>query len=97
VADDLVFLRPFSNGGEYRAWRAHNCERCALYAPGASYMDSPCPLDAALAFATITGDIADVIAIDYGAAVRGAYCDLPAECPKRVPHVPDAGGRDGRA
>lgn len=47
---------PFSNGHEFRMWTAHNCERgkgCRNYNPNASTSRDGCPMEVAIACASI--------------------------------------------
>lgn len=77
-------VRPFSNGTEAGIWRERNCERCVLNKWDRFTNDDTgtCEMERAVAHGFITGKIPATLATEYGATVRGAYCDLPRECPK---------------
>lgn len=77
-------VRPFSNGSEAEYWRAANCDRCRLN----TYRnegDVSCPMEEAVAMGFIVGTVPAQLAEEYGATVRGEYCDMPKQCPKFVP------------
>jgi len=77
-------VRPFSNGSEADSWREANCERCQLN----TYRkegDPSCPMEEAVAMGFVLGTVPVALASEYGATIRGDYCDMPKQCPKFVP------------
>lgn len=79
---DAEFVRPFSNGEEYRSWTARNCDRCALngYALGDAARE--CDMEVSLSMGTIIGTIHRSVAAAIGATVidDDGYVDLPMQC-----------------
>lgn len=77
---DVEFVRPFSNGEEYRCWTARNCDRCALHGYELKTVEE-CGLEYALSVGTITGTIHVDAAALFGATLDGdGYADMPEQC-----------------
>jgi hypothetical protein len=70
-------FRPFSNGEEFRQWLAQNCERghkgCRRYNPEASSSRHGCPIEVALAKASISDGT-----IPARTALRGGFLEAGA-------------------
>lgn len=66
--------RPFSNGEEFRYWTARNCQRgeggCRRYKPDAESSKSGCPIEVALARASISEGT-----IPAKTALRGGFLE----------------------
>ena len=67
-------MHPFSNGTEYGAWTAANCDRCQFgYSEIAQHW--PCDLEKAINSAYVNdGSIAMDIAERIGLSIRGDLC-----------------------
>ena len=76
---------PFSNGTEGYEWVAWNCDRCALRGTPDANGDGPCPMETAVSMGFMIGTVPADLAAEYGATVRGEYCDMPRECAKLQP------------
>lgn len=81
-------VRPFATGSEADSWRARNCERCALNTYRTDPDGPSCPLEEAISLGFLLGTIPSDLATEYGATVRGAYCDMPRQCSQFVPLSP---------
>lgn len=77
-------VRPFSNGSEAEYWRAANCDRCRLNGYPKEGVPT-CRMEEAVALGFITGTVPATLATEYGATLRGEYCDMPKQCPKFQP------------
>ncbi len=79
-------FHPFSNGTEFRAWYAHNCENCRSLCSNATSSRDGCPIEVALALASCgDGSITAKHGLRGGFLVPGANGLLvpPAEYPWR--------------
>jgi hypothetical protein len=72
--------RPFSNGAEFVAWKARNCNRCALeWTPADGWS---CEIERALDFAAMTGGKVDEEILVRMGQVNHAN-NLVWDCPER--------------
>lgn len=77
-------VRPFSSGSEGYDWRSANCDRCRLNGYAKEGVPT-CAMEEAVAMGFIIGTVPADLASEYGATIRGEYCDMPKQCPKFKP------------
>jgi hypothetical protein len=98
---------PFSNGHEYRLWLSCNCDRdergCRNYKPNATSSRHGCPIEVAIAFASVgDGKISMHIALRGGfvePATGGRLTDdhrWTADGARVIPQCPEYRGYDER-
>lgn len=76
-------VKPFSNATEADYWMESNCERCSLN--GYRFGGKPCEMEEAVSMGYIVGTIDAEMAAEYGATLRGDFCDMPRQCKKWSP------------